>query len=175
MRSCCSSIHHPRVRSNKPATVCAPDNLVKWIITWYPQPHPLQERCSPVLFRSHKSCRTLMIYQAGLGLPLHLVWWTNQKLISTFVQRGCWLINYYWLWAWLPSAAKRHLKKKKKTTNKNWAAVVVFKFIKTKYIIFYEAVLKWVTEGEHIDWERMNFSNFCSLETEFNYNTRQTG
>lgn len=39
----------------------------------------------------------------------------------------------------------------KKTTNKNWAAVIVFKFIKTKYIIFYEAVLKWVTEGEHID------------------------
>lgn len=64
---------------------------------------------------------------------------------------------------------------KKKTTNKNWAAVIVFKFIKTKYIIFYEAVLQWVTEGEHIDWERMNFSNFCSLETEFNYNTRQTG
>ena len=66
-------------------------------------------------------------------------------------------------------------KKKKKTPNKNWAAVIVFKFIKTKYIIFYEAVLKWVTEGEHIDWERMNFSNFCSLETEFNYKTRQTG
>lgn len=64
---------------------------------------------------------------------------------------------------------------KKNTTNKNWAAVIVFKFIKTKYIIFYEAVLKWVTEGERIDWERMNFSNFCSLETEFNYNTRQTG
>lgn len=113
--------------------------------------------------------------QAGAGLPLHLVWWTNQKLISTFVPRGFWLINYYWLWVWPHSAAKRHPKRGKKTTNKNWAAVIVFKFIKTKYITFYEAVLKWVTEGEHIDWERMNFSNLCSLETEFNYNTRQTG
>lgn len=103
----------PRVRSNKPTTVCAPNNLVKLILTC-PLPRPLQEHCSPVLPRTHKSCRTLMIYQAGLGLPLHLVWWTNQKLISTFVQRGCWLINYYWLWAWLPSAAKRHLKGKKK-------------------------------------------------------------
>lgn len=49
---------------------------------------------------------------------------------------------------------------KKKTPDKNWAAVIVFKFIKTKYITLYEAVLKWVTEGEHIDWERMNFLNF---------------
>lgn len=47
--------------------------------------------------------------------------------------------------------------------NKNWAPVIVIKFIKTKYIIFYEAILKWVTEGEHIDCKRMNSLNFPRL------------
>lgn len=165
----CRSRSHPQVRSNKPTTACVHHNAVTLIIALLP-PHP------PGALPSCRSGAEPAEHHRPSGgrLPLHLAWWTNQKLISTFVQRGCWLINYYWLWAWLRSAAKRHLKGQK-TTNKNWAAVILFKFIKTKYIIFYEAVLKWVSEGEHIDWKRMKFSNFCSLETEFNYNTRQTG
>lgn len=37
------------------------------------------------------------------------------------------------------------------TTDKHGAPVIVIKFIKTKRIIFYEAILKRVTEGELID------------------------
>lgn len=62
------------------------------------------------------------------------------------------LINQLLLIVSLASLGSEETSKgRKKTTNKNWAAVIVFKFIKTKYIIFYEAVLKWVTEGEHIE------------------------
>lgn len=46
---------------------------------------------------------------------------------------------------------------------KHWAPVPAMKFIKTKHIIFYEAILKQVTEGEPIDWRRMNFSHSSGL------------